>query len=295
MLKQLKKFICFAFVVGSFALSASTAQALVCPQPEQVLGTAWCNTDDSNFTEGTLCIVEPIAGNFPNNIDQEVAGAGICILGKFKELTDLESLVDLVVAYDFSDDPQGPSGVEVPNLEVLASSGEFIATLPLPEAGVYDIAVRLRLLEEGGSLKDIPISRRVLRAGLPHLTVTKAKVGNSAVDCDGDTEESDHADEATDCLGVTDTTQPGSGGGGTDPTHTVKLDSPQGEAASARSIELCLESHNDEPNAGSQLTILASNLITDDSVSPVRELTVQATCALGELGGKSVCQQFSDS
>ncbi|HEX5035530.1 MAG TPA: hypothetical protein VFX30_00005, partial [bacterium] len=284
----------------------STARAnLVCPDPHQPAGTVWCDGDPVRFVSETLCVAEPVEGPSSSTIDEEIIGGGVCINGKFKTAAQLEQVADFVVSYDFPADPLlGPSGVFVPQLETLAGTGEFMTTIPLEEEGVFDIGVQGRVLNDDGSFTDVSISRRVLRVSKPDLTVTNARAGGSSNDCS--------ASDPT-CFGVGQLTGDSDGDGvcdgaaaipdlcsaGPDPTddngadgepHTVKLTPPT--AARAGSVELCVNSAEEGAFAGNSILVRAINTIKDDSVTPPKEILIDASCA---EAGSSTCPVSDDS
>lgn len=285
--------------------TVSAAHAnLVCPDPRQPAGTNWCDGDASRFAADTLCVAEPIEGPASSSIDQEVVGAGVCIAGKFKTAAQLEGVADLVVSYDFPADPLlGPSGVLVPALETLAGTGEFLATVPLEEEGVFDISIQGRVLGDGGAFTDFGISRRVLRVSKPDLTVTNARTGGSTNDCsasdpscfghtelEGDSDGDGICDGAAAipnlCTAGPDTTDDNGADG---EPHTVQLTPP---AARAKTVELCVNAPEGAPPAGNSILVRAVNTVFDESSSPAKEILVDASCA---EAGSDVCLASSDS
>lgn len=290
---------------GTVFMAVSTAHAnLTCPDAHQPAGTVWCDGDASRFASDTLCVAEPIEGPATSSIDEEVVGAGVCIAGKFKTPAQLEQVADFVVSYDFPADPLlGPSGVLVPQLEVLAGTGEFLTTVPLEDEGVFDIGIQGRVLGTDGSFTDVSISRRVLRVSKPDLTVTNARAGGSTADCsaadpscfghhelEGDSDGDGICDGAAAipnlCTAGPDTTDDNGADG---EPHTVELTPP---TARAKTVELCVNSPEDAAPAGNSILVRAVNTVTDDSVTPVKEILVDASCA---EAGSDVCQVSSDS
>jgi len=286
-------------LIGLLFFAAQVHAALVCPSPNQPAGTAWCDGDPSRFLGDALCVAEPVGGTSGSTIDEETVGAGVCILGKFKDTASVQKLADFIVSYDFPADPlMGPSGVFVPDLATLVTGGEFMTTVPLEDEGVYDVTIQGRVVGDDGSFQDISILRRVLRVAQPHLTVTGARIGGSTNDC-----------SATDpsCFGVHGVEGDSDGDGicdgpmpipgvctaGPDPSndavHAVELTPP---AQRARSVELCVNTHDDEASAGNSVLVRAVNTITDDSATPAKEFLVEASCA---AAGETVCQPSTDS
>ncbi len=269
--------ILLAFLSFGFA----EAQALVCPDATEPLGTDWCDEDPSRYINDTLCLVEPIESG--GDVDQEVVGAGVCILGKFKEPTDIHNLVDMVVSYSFLTDPLlGPSGLFVPELQVLEGTGEFMTTFPLADEGLYDVSVQVRLVDDVGSYQDIPASRSVLRLSRPDLTIIRARIAGSDDSC---------ATPSENCLNVQDTSdQYDDVDPGIAPDRGIGVSPGVGEGAvSGRSIEFCV-STEEEATTGDQVTVTAFNTITNSEVDPVKELTLEKSCLAPEA---TACQQDS--
>ncbi|HSA58992.1 MAG TPA: hypothetical protein VLJ37_04835 [bacterium] len=285
-------------------VSSQAHAALVCPDAHQPAGTAWCDGDASRFQADTLCVAEPVDGPPASSIDEEVVGAGVCINGKFKTADQLEQVADFVVSYDFPADPLlGPSGLFVPELETLAATGEFMTTVPLEDEGVFDIVIQGRVLTDDGAFTDVSIARRVLRVSKPHLTVTRARVGGATADCsasdpscfglhelEGDSDGDGICDGPVAipnlCAAGPDTTDDNGPDG---EPHTMEVTPP---AVRSKTVELCVNSHDAEPPAGNSILVRAVNTITDDSVTPAKEVLVDASCA---EAGSDVCQVSSDS
>ncbi len=285
-------------------ISSQAHAVLVCPDPHQPAGTAWCDGDASRFQADTLCVAEPVDGPPTSSIDQEVIGAGVCINGKFKTAAQIEQVADFVVAYDFPADPLlGPSGLFVPELETLAGTGEFMTTVPLEDEGVFDISIQGRVLTVDGAFIDVSIARRVLRVSKPHLTITRARVGGSTADCsasdpscfglnelEGDSDGDGICDGAAAIPNLCTAGPDAEDNNGADGApHVMEVTPP---AVRSKSVELCVNTHDEEAPAGNSILVRAVNTITDDSVTPVKEVLVDASCA---EAGSDVCQVSSDS
>jgi hypothetical protein len=278
---------------------------LTCPDAHQPAGTVWCDGDPSRFSSDTLCVAEPVEGPSSSTIDEEVIGAGVCIDGKFKTADQLQKVADFVVSYDFPADPLlGPSGVFVPQLETLAGTGEFLTTVPLDDEGVFDIGIQGRVINDDGSFTDVNISRRVLRVSKPHLTVTRARTGGSTNDCSGSDPSCFGTHEVTgdsDGDGICDgpVAIPGLCTAGPDTTddngpdgepHTIQLTPPT--SSHAGSVELCVNVHDEGAAAGNSILVRAVNTITDESVTPKKEVLVETSCA---EAGSDTCPVSDDA
>ncbi len=288
-----------------FAPASQALAALSCPAPNhQPLGTAWCDADPTRYKSDLLCLAEPVEGPASSSIDQDVVGGGVCVLGKFKSSADVTRLADFVISYDFPADPlMGPSGVVIPDLSAVTSTAEFLTNVPLAEEGVYDLSIQALALSDTGSLQQVRFDRRVVRVSVPHLTVTNVRTGGSTADCStadptcfgvsavpGDSDGDGICDEAPAIPGLC-TAGPDlvdDNGAAANP-HVVRVAQP---SSAARSLELCINSHDDEPPAGSSILVRAINTIKDESVAPLREIMVESTCA---NPGSDICQASSDN
>lgn len=270
------------------------ADPLRCPSPMVREGSAWCDATttgsttsryDSEEGQGVVCLAEP-PNNTSHPIDAEIIGAGACILGKFKTPNELQKLVDFVIAYDFRmpssllESFENSGGIYVPRLETLPATGEFMTTVPLEREGVYDLLVQGRVLNDDGSFKDIQIHRSIIRVAPPHLIVTRARVAGSAPACNSPTE--------TGCLQVNPMETPRESTA-TQPVHRVQLVAPERPTTS---VNLCVNSHDNEQGSGRSVLVRAVNTITDSSTTPAREIIVDATCA--ERGNEFCAQDSSD-
>lgn len=275
----------FAWLGLTVLLPMAEAQATVCPNPAQPLGTAWCDEEGhpERYLDDTLCIVEPIL-NPAADVDQEVLGAGVCILGKFKQTQDVQRMADVLVAYESVTNPLlGLSDLFVPSLQVLGASGEFMTTFPLNAEGLYNISFQTRLVNDDGSFQNISDTRSVLRFIGPHFTVSGARIGGSTVDC---------AVADPNCFQVTNTSDQFADPA-TAPSHSVSITPIAGASAtSATSVQFCVNRHDDEPDAGSQIVLDILNTVTDDSGSQIKEIVLENHCP-GQEG--SFCTPSTES
>ncbi len=322
-MNAMKKLILLAIagMVGLFGWISEADALLTCTNPAQPAGTGWCDlppadpSTPSPYVNDVLCLAEPVSGSEGSSIDEEVVGAGVCILGKFKTSQDVENLIDFTISYEFASDPlMGPGGIFAPPLEIFAPPAdhpndppitEFTTVLPLEEDGVYNVSVSATVLGGGGTPQTIAVSRNVLRVGVPHLTVRGIRVGGAEGDVDCMQNPSDPT-----CIGFTEVDSDGDGicdgpdpvagicTAGPDPEvnetengapHGIQVTPPAGGVSSA---QICVNSHDGEASAGTSIVVSAFNTITDSSVSPPKEAHVDSSCAdIVEID----CNQFAES
>ena len=278
-MKTLLNKLFFVSVIMAFFgnLSHAQATALEClnnPMNPPVQAT-WCDADPTRYVGNFLCLAEP-------SNQENIFGNGVCILGKFKNSSDLQRLVDFSVSYDFVSNPLF-SGLFAPNVETLQSSnGEFRTTFPLDQFGTYQISVQATFFDSQGDFQTIEVpTRTIQKSSLPDRTVNRVRLGHSVacaagttdpncLNINGDRDGDGICDGPTAILGVCtagpDTTDdsnsnllrprviqimPSSSGGGGS-TASIK----------ANMIQLCVASHNSGMTEEDMATIMATNTIT---------------------------------
>ncbi len=288
------------------------AEVAVCPQPYQAAGTAWCDGDPTRYLGNTFCLVEPVGDADTQTIDEEILGAGACLLGKFKDQAAFEQLIDFVISYEGLPPPNAtpeevlntPAGIIVPSLGTLVATLNLLTTIPMEQEGTYDISIRSSILSPEGNLQDLPvINRRLLRLAKPHLTIKKARVGGSNNDCGaadptcltvaeiaGDSDGDGICDGAAAIAGLCTPGPDLQDDNGADPApHAIQVSSP---ATKATGVEFCIQPDDEAGNAGNEIVIEAINHVSDASQTPAKTISLTATCV---PGGDTLCQANESS
>ncbi|QQR79892.1 MAG: hypothetical protein IPJ69_11180 [Deltaproteobacteria bacterium] len=277
-MKKIFFFLMLVFTAGFTQLAEARLSCM--PPARSGLSTDSCTDRDY---QNNLCIVEPLA-------TQEVSGASLCVLGKFRMPAHLRNLVDMVVTYQLDGTPSvsGTLPVSFSTAEMAEArrTGEFMTNLTLPRVGHYTVMVRARMLNDMGTFVDLifpsPSGSRVARVEPPETSVAvnniRYRFGNStASNCSMMTDPG--------CFQVmrragTDgmmTNRFGVTAPSATPPVTDATTNPPTRASNVSSVDICVGSAPGSV-AGSFSDVRATNTITDRSQTPSRVVTVAKNC-----------------
>jgi len=248
-------FVATFFLIGL----APDLWALSCPEPTEGLeaGTALCDCAlavdpscdaEANYIGGKVCLVEPVAG-------QNIAGGDLCILGKLREYRDVESLIELVIAVSYPDDPNSVHDFveQITWDEIDPTDGSFRipsgAGGPEPDLareGVFQVILHASFRgDETQPVTEIaPHVREVTRIGRPDFTLASIEATSAG----------------NPLYPVVASTEPlPDGGRGPDRHLRAEITGP----IATNKANLCLKAASETSSAGSDLTFTVTNRITD--------------------------------